>query len=157
LSRSRADSPAAAQKCEDLLAAARSACADQPPSTCDGSDDCIALLAKRKARLACDRAWLELKDGAGCARGISDEQEAMDRNKEVVEDCGRRISRNPECCPENLNDQRKDCKKRMGSCLEEREATTSLRRSTPAPWQASARAFAANSTATKTAKRSRAP
>lgn len=106
LSFSQAASPAAGAECAALETAAQSACANLPSSNCGDGDDCAALLAKRKARLACDKAWFDLRQRDDCSTPRGD-YESRTNNAREVSDCGVMISNKPECCPQDVK-TRKD-------------------------------------------------
>lgn len=113
-------SSAASKSCGDLAAAAQSACAGLAESACAETDDCRTLLDKRAPRLACDRAWLDLRKGQ-CPVPDADYRSMTENTREVA-DCGRMISNNPKCCPESVKALKAAaCPKRGGlpNCADE--------------------------------------
>lgn len=113
---------AASKSCADLAAAAQGSCAGLAESACNEKDDCRTLLDKRAPRLACDRAWLDLRNGQ-CPVPDADYR-SMSENARQVADCGRMISSNPKCCPKGVTALKEEaCKKRGGlrNCADEND------------------------------------
>lgn len=106
LSLSQAASPAASAECQALETAAQSACANLPSTTCSDGDDCATLLAKRKSRLACEKAWFDLRRPENKCSTPRDDAQSRTDNAREVSDCGQMISNKSECCPPEVKSKK---------------------------------------------------
>lgn len=151
-----ARAPSAASKsCGDLAAAAQSACAGLAESACAETDDCRTLLDKRAPRLACDRAWLDLRKGQ-CPAPDADYR-SMTENSREVSDCGQMISNNPECCPESVKTLKKTACRNLQGCKAENDLSESeLLGLSPSAREAHCRSALAKQTAAEACRAARA-